>query len=495
MNDSRFMCGPEETFARPSFLAERHALSEAVVLFEGPAQGRAAQDRRFGCNRGSMRFWSRAALTVALLAQPLDARANGRFPESNHVYLSPSDPDEVIVRVSFGLLISRDGGGSFRWLCEQALGVIGVEDPMYAYLKGGGIVASTFQGLIVSRDRSCSWPQVASVGSRVFIDLTQRPSERDYVLALESSYDKQDAEGGISFINQVWKTIDDAQNFAPLGPALDPTLLGYTIDIAPSDPSRVYVSANRNPGVTPKGVILVSRDGAQTWEELPIALENNERSPWIAAVDPTNPDRLYVRTKNTVEKPARLLLSDNGGKTFRTIFTSQGDLLGFSLSPDASKVYVGGPRDGLNVASTADFAFRKTSDVEVQCITATADRLWVCSAETSGFIVARTSDEGATFEGRTRFIDIRGPLDCPSSPQFDICVNNWPVLKATLGFPGADADSDADAAGPAASAASARAGSGGSSGCGCRATSATEAGGLLALLATTVSLVLRRRRT
>jgi MYXO-CTERM domain-containing protein len=207
-------------------------------------------------------------------------------------------------------------------------------------------------------------------------------------------------------------------------------------------------------------------------------------------VAPTNADRIYVRTNSSVGKPGRLLLSDDAGKTFRTIFRSQAELRGFSLSPDGAKVYVGGPTDGLHVASTTDFVFRKTSSVEVQCITATADRLWVCSSETSGFIVARSNDEGASFEGKTHFLDIRGPLDCPPTPPFDQCVNGWPVLKATLGFV---ADGGADAG--VVSAGPAKTSNDDSSGCGCRASSTTTvAGGVFSFMAI-AGLVLRRRRS
>lgn len=421
------------------------------------------------------------------------ARANGRFPETNHVYVSPTDPNEIIVRVSFGLLISRDRGATFDWVCEQVLGVTGIEDPMYGYLKGGGLVASSFQGIIASRDRACSWPLVASAGPLVFIDLTQRAAQRDRVLALESSYDTQDDAGALLFKNQVWESTDDAVTFRPLGPRLDPSLLGYTIDIAPSDPSRVYLSATRNPGTAPTGVLLVSRNAGTTWEELPFPLEGTERAPFIAAVDPSNPDRLYVRTTNGTDKPGRLLLSDDAGKTFRTIFQGESDLKGFSLTPDGSKVYVGGSKGGLHVASTTDFAFRKISDVEVQCVTATADDLWVCSNESSGFIVAHSKDEAASYERVTHFTDIRGPLDCPPVPPFDACIQSWPALKRNLGFPEPDAGADA---GPAATsdAGPSAAPIGASGGCACQASTGTSVAGALVGIALAGALVLRRRR-
>lgn len=393
--------------------------------------------------RMSWRFLLASTALVGTLATASVASANGRFPEANQLFISPADANQIQVRVTFGLLVSRDGGKTWNWVCEQAIGIAGIEDPMYAFTPTSAIVGTTFQGVVVSRDQACSWPKVGGALEKgVFIDLTQRPSERQRIIVFDSSYDRQDGDGGIFFRSQLYETVDDATTFTPLGAQLDPALLGYTVDVAPSDADRLYVSATRNPGTTPSGVLLVSRDRAKTWEEREIKLEGTERSPWIAAVGKTNPDRIYVRTYNATDKPGRLLLSDDAGKTFRTIFTSQGALAGFALSPDETKVYVGGPRDGLQIANTTDFAFRKTSDVQVQCITAAEDGLWVCSNEMSGFIAARTRDEGATFDGKVHWLDIAGPLPCPPSPESDQCKAAWPALRASLGF-GSDAGPDA----------------------------------------------------
>lgn len=72
-----------------------------------------------------------AALAASFLRLSPDARANGRFPEANHVFVSATDPQRVLLRVTFGLLVSIDGGKRWGWVCEQALGVRGIEDPMF----------------------------------------------------------------------------------------------------------------------------------------------------------------------------------------------------------------------------------------------------------------------------------------------------------------------------------------------------------------------------
>ena len=39
--------------------------------------------------------------------------------------LSKGDPDLVILRVTFGLLVSHDRGKTFDWVCEQSINVTG----------------------------------------------------------------------------------------------------------------------------------------------------------------------------------------------------------------------------------------------------------------------------------------------------------------------------------------------------------------------------------
>ena len=353
------------------------------------------------------------AVVLGLVSSSSTAQANGRFPESNAIFFAPNDPDVVLLRTTFGLITSHDRGKTWDWVCERSIGLAGVEDPMYEVTPDGTMLSSTFQGLAVSHDRACNWGYVGGdLKDLVFIDLTSRPSTPTNVVAFASSYDGQDDAGAIFFKSTLFETKDEGKSFAALGPNLDPTLLGETVDVTPSDPDRIYVSAKRNPGTMSTAFVLTSKDHGKTFEENQVALVPPENGVFIAAVDPLNADRVYARTSNATDMPSRLLVSDDAGKNFRTVYTAQGALAGFALSPDGSKVWVGGPRDGLRVASTTDFAFTQKSTVEVQCLKLATDGLWTCSTEKSGFVVGLSKDEGATFETKLHFCDIRGPLAC-----------------------------------------------------------------------------------
>jgi len=453
----------------------------------------------------SLLAFALATVTLTLALSP-DAHANGRFPESNAIFFAPNDPNQVLLRATFGLIVSRDRGTTWDWVCERSIGLAGVEDPMYAVTPDGTMMSSTFQGLALSRDKACNWSFAGGdLKDLVMIDLTSRPSTPGTVVAFASSYDGQDDAGLIFFKSTLFETKDEGKTFAALGPSLDPKLLGETVDVTASDPDRLYISAIRDPGTAAKAFLLTSRDHGKTYEENPIALVNSERAAFIAAVDPTNADRVYVRTSNALDAPSRLLVTDDAGKTFRTLYTGTGPLSGFALAKDGKKVWVGGPREGVRVASTTDYGFVQKSTIEIGCLTLADDGLWGCSTEKSGFVVGRSTDEGATFEAKLHFCDIRGPLVCAEgSTQHTECVLGgtasnrsppWPTQKATLGC-GSDVDPDAAAradAGPDASTPGDGSGGGGG-GCTVRAPSPQPALAFVVGVGAAIALAMLRRR-
>jgi hypothetical protein len=128
---------------------------------------------------------------------------------------------------------------------------------------------------------------------------------------------------------------------------------------------------------------------------------------------------------------------EGGPPDIRTIFNAQAALLGFALSADGSKLWIGGPKDGVQLASTTDFQFASKSKLEIQCLTIADDGLWACSNEKSGFVAGLSKDEGATFEAKLHFCDIRGPLACAAGAKAsEQCAASWPAQKSQLGCGG-----------------------------------------------------------
>ncbi|MDB4998890.1 MAG: BNR/Asp-box repeat domain protein [Myxococcaceae bacterium] len=428
------------------------------------------------------------ALAVVATLTPRAASANGRFPAANQLVVAPDDPSVMTLRTTFGVLVSSDSATTFDWICERAVGYGGVEDPSLGMTSRSTIVAGTFEGLAVSPTGGCGWTFVGGgLTKQVIVDVVVRPDAPQTVLALTSTYLRPNDAGASTYANQVFRSTDGGTTWDAFGAPIEDTLVAETVEVSRSDPARLYVSGVTGAGTSSRGVLLVSKDSGGTWVEKDVPLDANlrERAPYVSAVDPTNPDRVYVRT--SAEKTSRLLVTDDAGDTFREVRSSV-PMLGFALSADGSKVFVGGT-DGLFVASSTDLAFTQRSPIQVQCLTVAGDVLYACSAESSGFILGASTDEGATFTPKLHLHTVRGPLACPAGSTAAQCVVDWPALQEQLGG-GPDAsvkDAGADA-GPGDG--------GGGKGCSCDLHGVGSAGvyaGACGLVAAGI-LALRRRR-
>jgi photosystem II stability/assembly factor-like uncharacterized protein len=373
----------------------------------------------------------------AYLATTTRAAANGQFPAANQVVVAPNDPQMLVLRTTFGVLVSRDRGENWDWICEQAIGYPNGEEAFLGVTASSTIVGGTFGGLVLSSDHGCSWTGSRDLTSGSPIgDLTVSPAAPEVVVALSSAF-MGGTQGQLSYATQLFATDDNGAHWARLGEPLTPTTKALTVEVSKSDPGRIYVSGTRarDDGSGWVGVLFVSRDAGAHWREWTLELTDDERAPYIAGVDPTNGDRVYVRTFGVT---GRLLVSDDAGESFRAVF-SGGQLLGFALSPDGSRVYVGGPVDGLWVADAAELQFEQKSDIAVRCLTASGRDLFVCSTEESGFTLGATQNEGDVLTPLLTYATIRGPLVCPSEASAAVCPSLWSNQRAALGIGGGTA--------------------------------------------------------
>src|SRR5262245_48583867 len=112
----------------------------------------------------------RSSAVLATLLFSSVAGANGRPPLTNGVAFQANDSHALYVRTTFGLLISHDGGCSFRWTCEQNVGYGGMFDPTYAIANDGTIFATTLAGLRISRDGGCSFTTATAPLAATYVD-------------------------------------------------------------------------------------------------------------------------------------------------------------------------------------------------------------------------------------------------------------------------------------------------------------------------------------
>jgi MYXO-CTERM domain-containing protein len=432
------------------------------------------------------------ALAALLLAAPA-ALANGRFPAAGQVAVDPSDPSHLVVRATYGILSTHDKGAHWSWICENAVGYGGFEDPMMAITQDGSLLAGTYEGLSTSRDSGCQWDFAkGALDMRFVIDLaTETKSPANVVLAISNSV------GGGAFLTQVWQSSDNGQSFTQAGVDLPNDFLAVTLDAAPSDPQRLYVSG-RYGAPEYSGVVQRSKDRGKTWEKLPIPGSNDQNMPYIGGVHPTDPQRVYVRLDG--DPNDHLAYSGDGGDTWKDALAFTGNMLGFALSPDGATVAVGGDTGGIWTAPTDTLAFTKVSTVGAKCLTWTSKGLYACGNEfTDGFTLGLSTDAGKSFTPLMHLQKLCGPLECGAETSAGkTCPTLWGATQLSLG--GASCGPDGGAGGGDTGSSSSGDTSGGSSsgseGCSCDVAGGAASGLLpgLALAAAAALRASRRRR-
>jgi MYXO-CTERM domain-containing protein len=379
-----------------------------------------------------------ALLCASLVLAALPCHANGRFPLSQRVFQDQGNPDRLFLSATFGLLLTEDRGENWYHVCEGALTPEALEsDILFELMPDGSMLSALVRPLLLSTDCGCTWQPVLGEGMDQWVRDIARSGPNGVVALARTSTPsiifrvEHSADGG-----RTWSKVSD----------LPPRLEAFTIDVAPSDPMRVYVSVVLNQDAdagiaqsTP--ALLVSEDGGVTWgEPRPIQGTTPFDEPFIATVDPDDADTVFVRTYawtsngDTEEADDALFVSDDGGVAFREVLRKTAKLFGFALSPDGETVLAGygdpqqatrdvSPYDvGIYRASTADFQFSQVLNAPVSCLKWYENGLYACFDGMVGF--SADGSIPATPDGFTPILrnpEVRGPLAC-NSPT---CLPQW----------------------------------------------------------------------
>jgi hypothetical protein len=347
------------------------------------------------------------ALALAALHYATPAHANGRYPQAMQFVQDPGDANRLWLRSTYGLVTSADRGATWALICEQGLGMDpnGIFDPMFGVHADRSVVIGLQQGLKRSTDFGCGWRHVVPDLEDNFVqDVAVDVSDRRRSVAISSYLN------GPTYTIEVWETQNNGASYSRIS-LIESNQYARTIDAAPSDANRLYLSVMSydvsdfsKPGVAQ---MRRSNDRGKNWTTVALPVPPDS-DPYIAAVHPTNPDVLYVRTyeENRLEAgtgfaiKSRLVYSENGGTTWREILTGDAPMLGLALSPDGAEVLVGfgdegeagktlvAPDSAFGIwrAATSDFQFQRVYDRKVSCLTWTANDIYVCLRyEETGF--------------------------------------------------------------------------------------------------------------
>jgi hypothetical protein len=361
------------------------------------------------------------------------ALANGRLPGTSSITFRQGHERDVIAGLTFGLAISHDGGATWAWMCDDALGIgSSPYDPIYAYTPAGSLFATTLQGLVVMRD-GCTFPPAPS--AKTFVSTSALgPDGAFYYGAAQTA----DATHSVASDFQIYKSIDDGVTF-PVHPQpddpQDTNVWWQSIMAAPSNPQIVYLSGFRyvpapsGGGTVREHLVFRSDNGGTSWAPsgpptlsgLTLAQNSLIHIVGIASDDPKH---VYVRVEYIDNNLTDgLYLSSDSGATWSQIHTQPDRFLAFVVRAANNAM---GKRDLL--ATTAKNGTEISHDdgmnwaplanaPHINCLTEnSAGELWAC---TQNYGVGQTQSDDAGIMKTTdlsawtkvlRYQDLVGPV-------------------------------------------------------------------------------------
>jgi hypothetical protein len=399
-------------------------------------------------NRRFYLFAFAPVVAAAAWLAPSSAFANGRFPAADQLIIDPGDPTHIVLRTTFGFVETRDNGKNWLWTCEEIIGRIANSDPPFAVTGDGTVViAVPFEGVSITHDHGCTWSRApAPLAGQLAVDVTLEPNDASSLVVLTSTNDTpQDAGPNLppEFLNLIVETKDNGVSWAQRGTPLSRDFIAATIEIAPSDPERIYASGVF--GEPLKGALERSENGGRSWTRSSVPTPSTLSSVYISAVDAKNPDRIFVRILEledvaTNAKATTLVVSNDKGDTWKELGKTSDAMLGFALSLDGTKVAYGSIAQGVMLGpSDGSAPFVKVSDIQNRCLTWSPAGLYACNTDLildptlagrasptrTDFAVGLTRDLGATYDTIYRLFQTC-PTECPAASTYNkTCRNTW----------------------------------------------------------------------
>jgi hypothetical protein len=375
-----------------------------------------------------------AFLLVVAAAQA--AYANGRPPATSDIHFRTGHEQDVLSGMTFGLVISHDGGTTWHWMCEKAVHYGGMYDPIYSYASSGDIFATTFDGFRVMHD-GCNFdatllandmpPHFASTSTigpdgTIYVAMADAADGKIYTLSSDATTIAHSTMPGM--INDWWESIM----------------------VAPSDPMRVYLSGYRLVSGSPKTFLLFkSVDGGANFT--PMSMTGITQTSSNSAIDivgvSATPDTLYARvTLETGNIGDGLYVSTNGGTSWTKILSMQ-DSIAFLARANGDLV-AATQTLGAQISHNNGTSWTALpSPPHLGCLVEKANgEVWGCTTNygsmqvmADGYGIMKTTDL-MSWSPVMKYQDIAGPVDCAAPTlQKTACIDTtWCGLESQLGI-------------------------------------------------------------
>lgn len=366
-----------------------------------------------------------AAIFLSLGLGSGAARAHAGLPETSNVTLRRGHPEDFFVGATFGAVISRDRGQTWRWVCPDAMGYGGWRPESFVWRESGELLAATGNALLRSKDGACSWSAHPAFKDTWVTGLASHPTD-DAVLYVATGRSTAAKNG-------LFRSDDGGETWRPLALQREGVLFS-SVRVSTASPSTLYVSASD----TTRMYLFRSDDSGGTWEELPQAFPDLLR-PFdfvVTATDPVNSQAVWARV--SAQGATHILHSTDGGRTFTA--RSGGGINDVFVNMDVSA------DGGTAWVSTYNSFFRSQEGGAFSqlplptgnaCVTRVGEVLYGCGSPwLHDWSLARSQDEGTTWEPLFSLENIQGSHQCPAgTPVRDLCPSRWPQLAETIGAP------------------------------------------------------------
>jgi hypothetical protein len=373
--------------------------------------------------------WS---ICAALALAPAGATANGAFPDSFAIFAPADAPHRLVLSTNFGLILSEDDGATWYLVCETA------EDAPYAFLYSLGppptdsLGAVSQVGLTVSSDDACTWTLAdGGVANSYVEDVFFDPSDASHVLAIATAPNPDGGPQGTAlFASHNGGTVyDSTPLFQP------PTGTGVlSMEIARSNPQTIYIALfESSPEV--RALIGRSDDNGQTWQQFDISDGGiGGKSFRIAAVDPHDASRVYVRVTDSQLGHDALAIITDGGASVSVPLQLQFPMSGF-LRRSNGELLVATQQQGSFRSVDQGQSFQPwEAKLHLRGLAERGSTLFLVGDNfNDGFAVAQSNDDGNSTQTLLQFNRICGLKQCGNIPS--LCKSSWSGLQQLLAIP------------------------------------------------------------
>lgn len=382
------------------------------------------------------------------------ARADGAFPDAQSVLLPRDRPQQIILATNFGLVSSVDDGKTWAYSCESDATVGGsryaVGPPSSGGVSGDRLfaVSTPPPGAPLSIDGACTWAQgggaiAAAANPTNVTDVFPDPSNPARVFLLASPQDPPGAPGS------VYRSFDGGATYE--GPIFTPpaeAMAAMTgVEVSASSGKTVYATWYERVGFHPH--LARSADGGDTWTDLSIEGALGPSKPYLAAVDPADPQVVFLRlisAAGVADQHEALAVTHDGGVTWTVPVTLPGgSLQALVRRQDGTTVALGRPAamtDGPMPASTLYRSRDGGQSFGAEPLhyhgKGLAERdgtLFMATDNAADLVALVSSTDGVTWASRLRFEDISAINGCVYASCRDGCdrlLGNAPIFSPAV---------------------------------------------------------------